>query len=105
MAEAAKVARQEAAEERRKEKKAKAEELATARALKKLQRDAATAQKSHDIAEGPKRKASHSADKIPAKRRRVVGAASQAAAAPELPPPPPKTTRTRSVRPPKKYSE
>jgi hypothetical protein len=40
--EAAKVARQHAAEERRKAKKARANELAAARALKKRQRDAVT---------------------------------------------------------------
>jgi hypothetical protein len=57
-AEAAKVARQHAAEERCNAKKARADELAAARALKKQQRDAATAQKSHDTPTGRKRKAS-----------------------------------------------
>ncbi|KNG52820.1 pogo transposable [Stemphylium lycopersici] len=104
-AEAAKAARQEAAEERRKAKKARASEVAAARALRKQQREAATSQKSHDTANKAKRKASHSAAKNPTKRRRVVGAASQAGVAPELPPPPPKTTRTRSVRPPSRYSK
>ncbi|KAI0616534.1 hypothetical protein TUN199_11474, partial [Pyrenophora tritici-repentis] len=70
-AEAAKVARQHAAEEHCKAKKAHADELAAARALKKLQRDAATAQESHDTPTGRKRKASHKAVKLPAKRRRV----------------------------------
>ncbi|KAF2844332.1 hypothetical protein T440DRAFT_559077 [Plenodomus tracheiphilus IPT5] len=53
-AEAVKVARQYAAEERREAKKARAEELAAARELKKQQRDAATAQKSHDTLNRPK---------------------------------------------------
>lgn len=104
-AEAAKVARQEAAEERRKAKKARAEELAAARALKKQQRDAATSQKSHDTLNKPKRKASHKAANNPTKRRRVVGVRTEPETAPEPPPPPTKSTRTRSVRPPKKYSE
>jgi hypothetical protein len=99
------VARQEAAEERRKAKKVRADEVAAARALKKQQREAATLQKSHDVAKKPKRKASHSPNRILAKRRRVVGVQTELEAAPELPPPPTKSTRTRSVRPPKKYSE
>jgi hypothetical protein len=104
-AEAAKVARQEAAEERRKAKAARAEELATARALKKQQRDAATSRKSHDTGSKAKRKASHSAAQNPTKRRRVVGAASRAEAEPPPASPRRKFTRTRSVRPPSKYSK
>ena len=42
LAEAAKVARQHAKEERDRERKARAEELAASRALKKQRRDAAT---------------------------------------------------------------
>jgi hypothetical protein len=53
-AEAVKVARQHATEERREAKKARAEELAAARELEKQQRDAATAQKSHDTLNRPK---------------------------------------------------
>jgi hypothetical protein len=59
--EEAKVARRHAAEERRKAKKARAAELAAERALKKLQRDAATAEKSRDTLNNSKRKASHKA--------------------------------------------
>jgi hypothetical protein len=104
-AEAAKLARQHAAEERREAKKARAAELASDRALKKLQRDAETAQKSHDTPSRPKQKASHKAGQNPTKRRRGVAARSRDDAAPAPPSPPRKTTRTRSIRPPKKYSE
>jgi hypothetical protein len=104
-AEAVKAARREAAEQRAKEKKARAKELAAAWALKKLQREAATLQKSRDTPNKGKRKASQSASNKNLKRRRVVGAASQAGAAPEPPAPPPQRTRTRSIRRPKKYSE
>ncbi|KAI1569442.1 hypothetical protein A1F96_11185, partial [Pyrenophora tritici-repentis] len=48
--EAAKVARQQAKTERERERKQRAEELAAQRALKKLQRDAATAKKTYDTA-------------------------------------------------------
>lgn len=85
-------------------KKAKAEELAAAQALKKLQQDLAASQKSHNILNKGKRKASHKAAKIPTKCRRVVGVGNRLGAAP-APPPPPKTTRTRSVQQPKRYSE
>jgi hypothetical protein len=104
-AEAAKAARQHAAEERRKAKKVRAKALAAAWALKKLQREAATSQKSRDTLNKGKRKASRSAGNKNPKRRHVLGAASRADAAPEAPPPPSKTTRTCSIRPPKKYSE
>jgi hypothetical protein len=93
------VARQHAAEERREAKKARAAELATQRALKKLQRDAATAQKSHDTLNRPKRKALHSAAKDPTKRRRVVAAASRIDAGPLAASPPPKTSaRGRQIK-------
>jgi hypothetical protein len=72
--EEARVARQRAAEERRQAKKVQAKALATERALKKQQREAATAQKSHDTLKKRKRKASHSAAKNPTKRHRVVAA-------------------------------
>jgi hypothetical protein len=88
-AEAAKVARQHAAEERREAKKARAAELAAERALKKLQRDVATAEKSRDILRNSKRKASHKAARNPTKHRCVVAAASRADAGPlaaSLPP-------------------
>jgi hypothetical protein len=104
-AEAAKVARQKAAEVRRKAKAARAEELAAARALKKLQRDAATSQKSHDTGNKVKQKVSHSAAQNLTKRRRVVGAASWAEAEPPPASRPRKFTRTLSVRPPSNYSE
>lgn len=98
MAEEAKARRQQEKEEREIAKKARAEELAANRELKKLQRDAATAQKSRDTLNKGKQKAAHKAVKIPAKRRRV-------AAAPAPPPPPPKSTRTRDVKTPKRNSE
>jgi hypothetical protein len=94
-AEAAKVAQQQAAEERVKLKKAKAEKLAAARALKKQQRNAATAEKSHDTPNRPKRKASHSSAKSPTKRRRVVAAASCVEAGP-LPVSPAQNQRVRT---------
>jgi hypothetical protein len=108
-AEAAKAEQQKAREEAAIAQKARAEKLAAERALKKQQRDAATAQKSHDRLNKGKRKATHTAAKNPAKRRRVVDVESRVDAAPAPPPPPPppppKTTRTRSIRTPKKYSE
>jgi ATPase subunit of ABC transporter with duplicated ATPase domains len=104
-AEAAKVERQRAKEERDQAKKARAEELAAARALKKHQHEAVTLQKSYDTPNKATPKASHSAAKSPTKRRCVVSARSQPEAALEPPPPPPQTTRTRSIRRPKKYSE
>jgi hypothetical protein len=85
--------------------KARAAEVAAERALKKLQRVAATAGKSRDRANTNKRKASRSSAKDPTNRRRVVGAASRIDAAPKAPPAPTQNTRTRSIRPPKKYSE
>ena len=104
-AEAAKVARQHAAEERCKAEKERADKLAAARALKKQQNDTATTQKSHDTPTGRKRKASHKVVKILAKRRRAVGSRTGVAPAPAAPPAPPKATRTRSVKPPQRYSE
>jgi hypothetical protein len=62
-AEAAKVARQNAAEEKREANKARAAELAAQRTLKKQERDAATAQKARDNTNTSKRKASHRAAK------------------------------------------
>ncbi|RMZ73735.1 pogo transposable [Pyrenophora seminiperda CCB06] len=97
-ADAAKLARQHAAEERREAKKVRAAELAADRALRKLQRDTATAQKSHDTLNRPKRKASHKVGQNPTKRRRVVAARSRDDAAPAPPSPPRKTTRTRSIQ-------
>ena len=47
-ADAAKVARQHAKEERDREKKARAEELAAQRVIEKQQREAVTAPQSHD---------------------------------------------------------
>ena len=104
-AKAVKVARQHAAKERRKAEKERANKLAAAQALKKQQNDTATAQKSHDTPTGRKRKASHKAVKIPAKRCRTVGSRTSIAPAPATPPAPPKATRTRSVKPPQRYSK
>jgi hypothetical protein len=75
-AEAAKVAQQEAAEECTKAKKAKAEELAAACALKKQQRNAPTAEKSHNTSNRPKQIAFSSSAKSLTKHRCVVAAAS-----------------------------
>ncbi len=98
------MARQHAAEERREAKKARAEELAAARALKKLQRDAATAQKSRNTLNKGTRKASRSAAVNPTKRRRVVGARSQLDAGPLAASPPPKTSaRGRKIKTPAKF--
>ncbi|KAG9185961.1 hypothetical protein G6011_02517 [Alternaria panax] len=103
-AEEAKVARQLTKEERDRERKARAAELAAQRALKKQQRDAATAQKSHDTPTGSKRKASHKAARIPAKRRRVVAAASRDNAGPPAASPPPKRSlRGRNIKTPARY--
>jgi hypothetical protein len=104
-AEAAEEARQKEREEAAMAQKARAEKLAAARELKKQRRDAATAQKSHNTPNKSKRKASHKAAKIPAKRRRVVGGRSGVAPAPAPAPAPPKATRTRNVKPPQRYSE
>ncbi|KAF1345015.1 hypothetical protein EJ07DRAFT_121660, partial [Lizonia empirigonia] len=101
--EAAKAERQKARGEAAMAKKARAEELAAARALKKQQHDAAIAQKSRDRLNNSKRKASHNAANIPAKRRHVVAAASRVEAAPKAPPAPAKMTRTWSIRTPKKF--
>jgi hypothetical protein len=101
---AAREARQRAAEERRELKKARAEELAAERALKKLQRDAATAEKSRSRANSSKRKASHKAAQNPIKRRRVVAARSGVDAEPPAASPPPIITkRGRNSRLPAKY--
>jgi hypothetical protein len=102
--EAAWAERQRAAEERRELKKARAEELAAARALKKRQRDAATAEKSRDKANTSKRKASRSSTSNPTKRRRVAAARSGANAEPPAASPPPKITkRGRNSRLPAKF--
>ncbi len=71
-AEVAKESRQRAKEEREVAKKARVENLAAARALKKQQRDTATSQKSRDTLNKGKRAASRSSSKAPTKRRRVV---------------------------------
>jgi hypothetical protein len=86
MAEEAKALRQIARERAAEERKARAAELAAARALKKQQRDAATSQKSRDTLNKGKRKALQNAASNPIKKRRVVGAGSGVDAAP--PPPP-----------------
>jgi hypothetical protein len=89
------VARERAAEER----KAKAAELAAARALKKQQRDATTPPKSRDTLKKGKRKASRSAALKSTKKRRVVGAESGVDVPSPLPQPPPKTTtRNRQIK-------
>lgn len=72
--EAAKVAQQHAAEDRREAKNAQAAELAAERALKKQKSDPPTAEKSRDILNKSERKASHKAAKNPTKRCRVVAA-------------------------------
>jgi hypothetical protein len=102
--EEAKLARQRAAEERRKAKNAQAEALTAKRALKKLQRDAATAEKSRNTANTRKQKASHSAAKNPTKHCCVVAARSCVDAAPPAASPPPKITKAgRKLRLPAKY--
>ena len=102
--EAAREARQVAKEERERERKAKAERLAASRALKKQQRDAATAQKSHDTANKSKRKASHKAAQKPIKRRRVVAVQSGADAGPPAASHPPKiSVRGRQIKTPAKF--
>lgn len=102
--EAAKVARQEAKEQRDRERKARAEELAASRALKKQQREAATPKKSHDTPSIPKRKASRAPASNPTKRRRVVVARSGVDAVPPAAPAPPKKTSSgRQIRAPKKF--
>jgi hypothetical protein len=90
------VARQHAAEDRKIAKIAKAEELAAVRELKKLQRDAATAQKSHDTSNTPKRKALHKAGNNTAKRRRVSRRGNGAVPAPAHHPK--KSTRGRQIK-------
>ncbi|KAF1937744.1 hypothetical protein EJ02DRAFT_356124 [Clathrospora elynae] len=104
-AEEAKAERQRLKEHRAVAKKAAAEERDAARARKKQQQQATTSQKSHDRPNKRTRETSHKVDKIPAKRRRVAAPRSQPEAAPAPPPAPPKSTRTRSIRAPKKYSE
>jgi len=100
----AKVARQRAAEERREAKKAQAQALAAERALKKLQRDAAIAEKSRDIANKRKQKASHKAARNLTKHRRVVAARSRVDATPPAASPQTKiTARGRNSRSPAKY--
>ena len=94
------IARERAAEER----KARAAELAAARALKKQQRDAATPQNSRDTPSKGKRKASRNAAPKPTKKRRVVGAESGVNVPSPLPQPPPKTTtRGRQIKVPQKF--
>jgi hypothetical protein len=102
--EAAKVVQQQAKIARDAKRKARAEEQAANRALKKAQSDAATAQKSRDTLNKGKRKASHKAAKNSTKRRRVVAAPSSVDAEPPVASPPPKfTTRGRNIRKPAKY--
>jgi uncharacterized membrane protein len=104
MADEAKALRQAAKEQREKDKKARAKELAAARALKKQQRDTATLQKAHDRANKAKRKASSYPDAKITKRRGVVGVASQPVVASPPPSPPPKmTSRGRRINVPAKY--
>jgi hypothetical protein len=103
-AEAAKAARQRAVEERREAKKAQAEALAAQRALKKQQRDAATAEKYRNRTNTSKRKASPSSTENPTKRRRVVAAESGVDAGPSAASPPPISTKSgRNSRLPDKY--
>ncbi|EDU45980.1 hypothetical protein PtrM4_143350 [Pyrenophora tritici-repentis] len=102
--EAAKVARQQAKTERERERKQRAEELAAQRALKKLQRDAATAKKTYDTANKCKRKVSHKAAKNLTKRRRVAAASSRVDAGPPAASPPPKYSASqRQVKTPTRY--
>jgi hypothetical protein len=86
-------------------RKARGEELAAARALKKQQRDAATSQKVRDRASKASQTTSRSAVKEKAPRRRVVGGRSGVAPTPAAPPAPLRSTRTRNVKPPQRYSE
>ena len=103
-AEAAKVARLRAKEERDQAKKARAQELAARRELKKQQRDAATPRKSHDRPSKRTPTASRKAAKTKTRRRRAVVAQSGVDAAPPAASPPPKTTRLgRNSRLPAKY--
>jgi hypothetical protein len=95
-----KIARARAAEER----KARAAQRVTARALKKQQRDAATSQKSRDTPNKGRRAASRSAVQKRAPRRSVVGAARGDVVPSPLPEPPPKTTsRGRRINVPSKF--
>lgn len=91
------MAWQQAARERREQKKARVAELAAERALKKLQRDAATAEKCRNRANTSKREALHSCTKNTIKRFYVVRAASQVDAAPKAPPLSTKKMRIRLI--------
>jgi len=103
-AEAAKVARQNAAKEKREANKARAAELTAQRALKKQERDAATAQKARDSTNTSKRKAPHRVVKNLTKRRRVAARASRADAGPPAASPPPKiSTHGRTIKTPAKF--
>jgi hypothetical protein len=91
-AETAKVARQHTAKAPREAKDAQAVELATERALKKQQRDALTAEKSSNILNKSRRKASYIAAKILTKRCRVVAPVDRTDAGPLAASPPPSTS-------------
>jgi hypothetical protein len=104
MAEEAKALRKVARERAAEERKAKAAELAAARALKKQQRDAATSQKSRDIPNKGKRAASRGAAPKSTKKRRIIGARSSVDVPSPPPQPPPKTTtRGRQINVPSKF--
>ncbi|CAE7002820.1 hypothetical protein P3342_001682 [Pyrenophora teres f. teres] len=104
MADEAKALRAAARERRDEERKARAQDLAAARALKKQQRDAATLQKARDRENKAKRKASSCPDAKTTKHRGVVGVESQPVVASAPPSPPPNmTTRGRRINKPAKY--
>lgn len=103
-ADAAKAARACAKEEKLQAKKQRAVELAKQRALKQLQREAATTQKSHNRGNRGKRVASHKPDQNTAKRRRAVAAISQPDAGPAVASPPPKiSVRGRQIKTPARF--
>ncbi|CAE7002962.1 DDE 1 multi-domain protein [Pyrenophora teres f. teres] len=104
LAEESKMARARAKQARDAAKKAKAEKLAAAQALKQQQRNAATSPKSRDTHNKGKRAASRTPISKNPKRRRGVDAGSGGAPAPQPPPEPPKTTtRGRPIRIPQKF--
>jgi hypothetical protein len=104
MAEEAKALRKIARERAAEERKARAAERVTARALKKQQRDAATSQKSRDTPSKGKQITSQSAVQKRAPKRGVVGAGSCDVVPSPLPEHPLKTTlRGRRINVPKKF--